>query len=168
MLWKYMLHENVGIVNYVLRSIGISAPSWFSTKPYALISSILIDVWEWTPFMFLVLLAGLQSLPREPFEASLIDGASKTQIFVYITLPLMRPIIFIAVLLMLMRAVTVFDILYVTTKGGPGIYTESITYYIFNMAIKQGDVGTGCAASIITLFIVFGIFSLYLRYRPKV
>lgn len=168
MVWKYILHPSVGLVDYLLGSIGLYQPAWLSTKPYALIAVVIIDVWEWTPFMFLVLSAGLASIPREPYEAALVDGASKLGIFRYVTLPLLKPIIFIAILLRAMDALKIFDILFVTTKGGPGIYTESLTYHIYNLALNRRIVGRGCAASIIVVFIVFGIFSFYLKYKPKV
>lgn len=167
MIWKYMLHVDVGIVNYILRSFNLPAPAWLSVEPYAIISVILIDVWQWTPFMFLVLTAGLVSLPREPIEAALIDGATKYQIFRYVTLPLLRPVIFVAIMLRAMDALKVFDILYITTRGGPGIATESLTYYIFNLALVRRSIGLSCAASIIAVFLVFGLFSLYLKFKPK-
>jgi len=167
MIWKYILHVDVGIVNYVLRSFNLPAPAWLSVEPYAIISVILIDVWQWTPFMFLVLTAGLVSLPREPIEAALIDGATKYQIFRHVTLPLLKPVIFVAIMLRAMDALKVFDILYITTRGGPGIATESLTYYIFNLALVRRSIGLSCAAGIIAVFLVFGFFSLYLKFKPK-
>jgi multiple sugar transport system permease protein len=167
MIWKYMLHVDVGIVNYILRSFNLPAPAWLSVEPYAIISVILIDVWQWTPFMFLVLTAGLVSLPREPIEAALIDGATKYQTFRHVILPLLKPVIFVAIMLRAMDALKVFDILYITTRGGPGIATESLTYYIFNLALERRSIGLSCAAGIIAVFLVFGFFSLYLKFKPK-
>jgi len=167
MIWKYLLHVDIGVVNYILRSFNLPAPSWFSTVPYAFFSVILIDVWQWTPFMLLILSAGLMSIPREPIEAALIDGATRYQVFRYITLPLLKPIIFIAIMLRAMDALKVFDILYITTRGWPGIATESLTYYIFNQALVRKSIGTSCATAVIAVFLLFSIFLVYLRFRPR-
>jgi len=167
MIWKYILHAKVGILNYVLKSLGLPHPAWLSTTPYAMISVILIDVWEWTPFMFLILSAGLASLPREPVEAALIDGATKYQILRHITLPLLKPVIFIAIMLRAMDALKVFDILFVTTRGGPGIATESLTYYIFNLTLARRTIGISCAAAIISVFMLFAFFLIYLKFKPE-
>ncbi len=167
MLWLYMFHQNVGVINYVLDILFNIKPSWFSSLEYAFWALTIIDIWQWTPFMYLLFLAGLAALPREPFEAALIDGASRVQVFRHLTLPLLRPVIFVAVLLRLMEAFKVFDIIWVTSKGGPGRSTESLTLYIFNVAMKRGSIGEGTAASIVVLFVFMAIFIIYLKFRPR-
>src|SRR4029453_7440640 len=115
---------------------------------------ILVDTWEWTPFMFLILLAGIQSLPQEPFEAARVDGASGWSSFTQLMLPMLRPVIMVAVLIRAIDAFTVFDQVYVLTQGGPGTATEVATLMVYKTAFRFSQIGYAAAMAITLLILV--------------
>src|SRR5262249_1334600 len=124
-IWRLMLNPDFGAINGTLKAVGVNTQSmtWTASPLLAMLSVIAVDVWQWTPFMFLVLLAGLQAIPQEPYEAATIDGASAYQMFRDITLPMLKPAILIALLLRTMDLLRVFDQIYILTEGGPGFAT---------------------------------------------
>src|SRR5205807_99717 len=127
-VWRLMLNPDFGAVNGTLKSVGMNTESltWTASPLLALGSVIAVDIWQWTPFMFLVLLAGLQAIPQEPYEAAIIDGSSAWQTFRHVTLPLLKPAILIALLLRTMDLLRVFDQIFILTQGGPGFATETV------------------------------------------
>ena len=155
--WGMMLNPLFGIVNFLLKKfLGIRNIGWVTDIKLALPTVIMIDSWQWTPFMMLILYAGLQMLPKEPFEAAMIDGASIWQKFIYLTLPLLRPIIVIALIFRVMEAFKSFDIIYVVTHGGPARATETMTIraYLESFSYHRLEYGAaiGLIALIITIF----------------
>ncbi len=165
-MWRLMFHPDLGIVNYYLRRIGIGGPAWLSDPALAMVAVILLDTWRAIPFMFLVLHAGIVSLPHELFEAAMVDGATKWHSFRYVTLPLLRYIIVVAVLIRAMDAFREFDIFYVVTSGGPGNATETIqmlNYRIFG----YGRVGLASSLSTLTLVLVAIISLALLRSMAR-
>jgi multiple sugar transport system permease protein len=124
---------------------------------------MLVDIWEWTPFMFLILLAGLQSLPLDPYEAARVDGASRTQAFRHITFPLLTPAILIAVLLRLMDTLRIFDQVFVMTGGGPANATETLSLYIYQSGFRFFKVGYATAMSFVLLVLTTALSSLFIR-----
>jgi len=134
LLWRYMYQPVYGILNYLMVSVGLPSGTWHSEPSTALLSVAIIDVWQWTPFAILVLTAGLQSLPVEPFEAAQIDGASRWQTFRNLTLPLLKPVILVVVIIRGLDSLKIFDTIDVLTKGGRGLSTQ-----VFNMNLyKEG------------------------------
>ncbi|MBS7649707.1 sugar ABC transporter permease, partial [Candidatus Bathyarchaeota archaeon] len=133
-IWKFLYHGDIGLINYVLSFLGIQRRPWLGNADTAMYAIILTDVWQWTPFCFLVLLAGLQSLPIEPFEAAKIDGASRWLIFKNITIPLLKPSIIVALLFRTIDSFKIFDLIYVMTHGGPGNATMVMSLYIYRWA----------------------------------
>ena len=133
----------------------------------ALPSVILVDIWQWTPFMFLILLAGLQAIPQEPYEAAMIDGASAWQTFRDITLPLLKPAILIALLLRTMDLLRIFDQVFILTQGGPGFATETISLYIYKTAFRFFDFGYAAAMSFVLLILVNFISIGYIRFLRR-
>jgi multiple sugar transport system permease protein len=129
--WGMMLNPSLGVVNGLLRSWGIAGPGWATSPDLALLTIVLIDVWQWTPFVFLILYAGLQALPTEPLEAARIDGAGGWQRLVHVTLPMLRPIIAITLIFRGMEAFRAFDVIYTVTKGGPGRASETLILRAF-------------------------------------
>lgn len=121
LIWLFMYKRDFGIINYMLGLLKIEPIAWLSKPLSAMPAVILADTWQWTPFMFLLLLAGLRSLPKEIYESSQIDGASSWQIFRYVSLPLLKPIISIAIIIRFMDAFRVFDKIFQLTGGGPGV-----------------------------------------------
>jgi len=164
-VWRLMLHANFGAVNGTLQRAGLNteALTWTASPKLAMASVIIADVWQWTPFMFLILLAGLQAIPPEPYEAALIDGSNAWQTFRHVTLPLLKPAILIALLLRTMDLLRVFDQIFILTEGGPGFATETISLYIYRTAFRFSNFGYAAAMSFVLLAITNVISVGYLR-----
>jgi multiple sugar transport system permease protein len=165
-VWRLMLNPNFGAINGTLKGFGLNtdALTWTASPRLALASVIMVDIWQWTPFMFLVLLAGLQAIPQEPYEAARVDGSSAWQTFRYITLPLLKPAILIALLLRTMDLLRVFDQIFILTEGGPGFATETISLYIYRTAFRFGDFGYAAAMSFVLLIVTNIISLFYIRF----
>jgi multiple sugar transport system permease protein len=165
-VWRLMLNPNFGAINGTLKGMGINTETltWTASPGLALLSVILVDVWQWTPFVFLVLLSGLQAIPQEPYEAALIDGSSSWQTFRYVTLPLLKPAILIALLLRTMDLLRVFDQIFILTEGGPGFATETISLYIYRTAFRFFDFGYAAAMSFVLLALTNVISVIYIRF----
>ncbi|MDQ7030996.1 MAG: sugar ABC transporter permease [Ardenticatenia bacterium] len=165
LMFRFLLNSQLGIIPYILREgLGISV-DWFGPR-LALYSIILIDVWQWTPFMLLLLLAGLESLPKEPFEAARVDGVSGWQMIRHITLPLMRPIIMAAIIIRMLDAFKVFEYVYAITRGGPGNRTEVIQYHIYRVGFRFFRMGEA-AAMAYTLVLVMLVLTIALVYAMR-
>jgi multiple sugar transport system permease protein len=163
-----MLLSRSGPITSFLNSIGITAPNFLGDPKIALYSVAAVDIWEWTPFMFLVLLAGLESLPVEPFEAARVDGASDWMIFKRLTLPMLTPTILIALVLRLTDAFKVFDIFVGLTKGGPGTSTEIYAMYTFRVALEYFKFGYAAAMSLVFLVMMMIIVNVMFYLAGKV
>jgi multiple sugar transport system permease protein len=164
-VWRLMLNPNFGAVNGTLKGLGVNtaALTWTSSPRLAMLSVIAVDVWQWTPFMFLILLAGLQAIPQEPYEAALIDGSSTWQTFRNVTLPLLKPAILVALLLRTMDLLRVFDQVFILTEGGPGFATETISLYIYRTAFRFSDFGYAAAMSFVLLIVTNIVSTFYIR-----
>lgn len=162
-VWRLLYNPELGFLNYVLSLLGVPSQNWLGDLSTAMASVVAADVWEWTPFMALVMLAGLKSMSPEPFEAGAIDGASSWQAFRYITLPLLTPTILVAVLIRLMDAFKTFDLVFVLTKGGPGMSTEVLSYYTYRYGFKFFHMGYAAALSYVLLVIVVIISQMFVR-----
>lgn len=151
--WRLIYNPQFGLLNGMLRQIGVDTShlTWTNGESSALLSVILVDVWEWTPFLFLLLSAGLQAIPPDPIEAARIDGASAFQIFRDITLPLLKPVIVLALLLRAMDLVRIFDQIFILTQGGPGTATETVSLYIYRTAFRFTNFGYAAAMSFVLL-----------------
>ena len=154
LIWRFMYNPTQGILNYLLGQIGLPTPNWLGSLQTGLIAVMIADIWEWTPFMVLILLAALQTLPQEPFEAAAIDGASAWQAFLHITLPLLRPTIVVAVLIRAIDSFKTFDLVYVLTNGGPGTSTETLSFYTYKWGFKFFQMGYASALSFVMLIMV--------------
>lgn len=164
--WRMLYHVTNGPINHILRLLHLPMGTWLSSGKTALPSIILTDVWQWTPFVFIILLAGLQSLPREPFEAAAVDGASRIQSFFYLTLPMIWPILVIVILLRMVEAIKIFDIIFVMTAGGPGISTESSTMYAKLVSLTQFRLGYGAAIAYVLMILSLIVFIILTRVLP--
>jgi multiple sugar transport system permease protein len=168
-LWKMMLHPDIGVINSALQALGFAKVKWTTSTIIAPFTIIMVDVWEWTPFMFLALLAAFQSLPVEIYDAAAVDGASKFQIFRKITIPLVTPIIVTIVLIRVIDAFKLFELVFGITSAGPANATEALSYYVYLTGIKWFDLGKGAAMSWVFLVIVLGISTILLsRFRKRV
>jgi multiple sugar transport system permease protein len=168
-VWRLMLNSNFGAINGTLKGIGVdtTALTWTASPKLAFASVIAVDVWQWTPFVFLVLLAGLQAIPQEPYEAAVIDGSSSWQTFRNVTLPLLKPAILIALLLRTMDLLRVFDQIFILTEGGPGFATETISLYIYRTAFRFSNFGYAAAMSFVLLILTNIISLFYIRLLQK-
>ena len=164
-VWRLLLHPNFGAINGTLKQIGINTETltWTASPRLAFLAVIAVDVWQWTPFVFLVLLAGLQAIPQEPYEAALIDGSTRWQTFRHVTLPLLKPAILIVLLLRTMDLLRVFDQIFILTEGGPGFATEMISLYIYRTAFRFFDFGYAAAMSFVLLVVTNVVSVLYIK-----
>lgn len=167
--WKIMLHGTIGVINYLINKLtGLVPPAWLSNPSTALLAVILVDVWQWSPFMLLVFTAALDSLPQEPFEAAKIDGASGSQILLHVSLPMLRPMIGIMGILRMVDALRTFDKIFIMTMGGPGISTETIDLYAYYVGIAEGGrISYAAAISVLMTFLTEGIALLFLRFMMR-
>jgi len=167
MAWLLMLEPNVGMFNAVLRNIGLPPQPWLGSEQQALPSLIVVDIWQWTPMMALILVAGLATLPDEPYEAARVDGASAWQRFFYLTLPLLFPTMIAGVLLRSIDALKTFDIIYTMTRGGPGFATETINTYGYIQSFEYFELGRASSLLVIFFALVLGISLLFIQIRRR-
>jgi multiple sugar transport system permease protein len=167
LIWVIMFNPSLGILNYLLSLVGLKPLLWLGHPRTALPSLIFMDIWKWTPFMVLILHAGLQSLPLTPFEAALIDGASRWQLFRYITLPLLRSTIAVALIFRTMDSLKTFDTIYVMTEGGPNNASEVLNIYVFQTGFKYFHIGYAAALAVILTLFVFAVNLLLIRVRER-
>lgn len=155
---RMLFQEDVGPINDILRSLGFKGVPWLSHPTWAMITLIIIDVWQWSSFMILMLMAGLQSVPLDLYDAARVDGASSWKIFWRITLPLIAPITVTALLIRIIDAFKVVDIIMVLTGGGPGQATESVTLAIYRIGVKGGDLAFGSSQAyfLLAILLIFG------------
>jgi ABC-type sugar transport system permease subunit len=166
LLWRFMFEGQTGIVNAALTDVGLLREPivWFIQPATAWVPVILADVWKTTPFVALLLLAGLQNIDTSLYEAARIDGASAWRQFRYVTLPLLRPAILVALIFRTLDAFRVFDLIYALTGGGPGTSTEPIALYTFNALLQNLQFGYGSALSVIVFLVTFGLALVYIRF----
>jgi ABC-type sugar transport system permease subunit len=165
LLWRFLFEGQSGVVNAALVKLGVLPTPlvWFIEAGTAWVPVILSDVWKTTPFVALLLLAGLQNIDASLYEAARIDGASAWRQFRYVTLPLLRPAILVALIFRTLDAFRVFDLIYALTGGGPGSSTEPIALYTFNALLQNLRFGYGSALSVIVFGITFGLALLYIK-----
>ena len=165
-IWRTFFHESLGPVNDLLDVFGVG-PKWLSDPATAKITVIIVEVWQWTPFMFLLLLAGLLSLPKEPFLAAAIDGASPIRKFLYVTFPLMAPISIGAIIIRLIEASKIMDTVFVLTSGGPGTSTETSSYYIYIKGLREFQMGYAATMSFTYLIIMIVSLTIIAKVLTK-
>lgn len=153
-IWKLMFNFDFGLINQILGMVGLAGHDWLGEPGTALLSVIVVDIWHWTPFCFLLLLAGLESLPQDVYEAAKIDGASALQELIYVTLPMMLPAILVTFVFRLVAAFKVFDEVYLLTGGGPGTATEVVSFTLYQRFFAEDRVGYGSAMAIAVIFLV--------------
>jgi len=151
--WRFLFSYDLGPVNFFVSSLGLERINWLGRPASALISVMIVDIWQWTPFAMLIFLAGLESLPLEPYEAARVDGAHAWQIIRYITLPQLAPIIAVILMFRTLDAFKAFDIIYMMTRGGPGNATEMLSYKIWQKAFFQNKLGYAAAMSVLAIIL---------------
>lgn len=164
LFWKLLYSPSWGIINYLL---GLQNFVWISNADVALLAIAITDIWMWSPFVMLLSLAGLSAIPQHLYEAAAIDRASRWFTFRRITLPLVTPLLLIAVIFRTMEAFKTFDLAFIMTGGGPGTATELIAIKLYNMAFPQWQTGKSCALAYILLIMIIGISNIYIKYLNK-
>ncbi len=164
LFWKLLYSPSWGIINYLL---GLEKFVWISNPKMALFAIAITDIWMWSPFVMLLSLAGLSAIPQHLYEAAAIDRASRWFTFRRITLPLVTPLLMIAVIFRTMEAFKTFDLAFIMTGGGPGTATEMIAIKLYNMAFPQWQTGKSCALAYILLIMIIGISNIYIKYLNK-
>jgi multiple sugar transport system permease protein len=165
-MWEWIYNPHFGLLNFLLRTGGLTVHdiSRLGDPSLALHAAILADVWKATPFATLLLLAGLEVIPENLYRAARVDGAGPWHTFYHITLPLLRPVILIALLFRTLDALRVFDIVYVLTGGGPANTTETLSIYAYRLTFHTLQFGYGASVAVVTFAVVLGISLLYLRF----
>ena len=165
-VWRFILNSDYGPVIHFFKQIGLGAfvADPLLSNPHAVIPVlILTDAWEYTPFVVLVLLAGLKAIPQEPFEAAIVDGASLWKRFRYITLPLLKPSILVVIVIRTLTSLRVFDIVFIMTGGGPGTSSETLAFYGYRTAFQSYNIGFSSAINMLTFGIAIGFTLFYMK-----
>ena len=163
LIWKMLLHPDLGVLNYFLGLLGIKPVNWLGDPHMAFWSVLMVDIWQQISFMILLLLAGLVSLPKEPFEAATIDGANGFQKLFYITVPLMKPVILSAIVIRTIFAFRTYDLIYVLTRGGPGVSTDVLSYFIYRKTFMGLNLAEAAATSYVLLVVVLALVFIMFR-----
>jgi multiple sugar transport system permease protein len=169
LIWRMLLMPRIGGLNYLLSLVGIKGPHWLGRPFTALMAIIMTTSWQWTPFVMIYLLSGLQSLPLEPYEAARIDGASGWQMLIYVTIPLLKPVIILTMLLRIIESLKIFPLIYIMTSGGPGSATETIYFYAYKMGFQYLQIGYSSSITLI-MYILTAIgcwFLVRVQYRAQ-
>lgn len=167
LMWRYMYQPNFGVINFIFGKIGLPTEAWIANADLALWSVAVIDIWQWTPFVFLVVLAGMYGLPRSIYEAAELDGASILRQLVFVTIPLLSRLIIIVLLLRLIDLMRFFDVIVGTTQGGPGTRTQTLPVFIWVAAFQEFSAGDSAAASLVLLGMAAIIITLLIRLMAR-
>ena len=162
LFWRYLYDTQFGVMNWVLGGLGLPEPNWLGDFNIALWSVVVFDIWQWTPFVALIALAGLQALPKEPFEAAELDGASTWRVLRTLTFPLLKPVLFLVLVLRTIDCVRLYDAVAVLTRGGPGTSTETMTFYLYRTGLKLFRMDYASTMSVFFLYVMLvgAVFAL--------
>ena len=166
LLWRFMWNGSIGFINYLFQSAGLAKQGWLGDPTMAIFTVAIADIWQWTPFVILVVLAGLEGLPSEPFEAAKMDGATSLQTFRYVTLPLLKPVLIVVLLFRIADAFRIFDKIWIMTRGGPGDASMSLSVLIYRESFQSGRFGVAAVMSILML-VVISIIALAIIRRAR-
>jgi multiple sugar transport system permease protein len=167
-IWRMMLSARVGPINEVLRGFGIPAPDWLGDPTLAMISIVIIDVWEWTPFVFVIFAAAISSLPAEVLKAAEVDGATPWQILRMIILPMLAPVGLLVVMFRLLDALLTLDIVFTTTFGGPGFATHTLSFWIYQQGLRYFNISYAAAISWASLIGCMLLVGALLVWRARI
>jgi multiple sugar transport system permease protein len=161
LVWTMMFHPQAGVLNYLLTSIGLPPSQWSYSASTVIPTLVLVETWQWTPLVMLIVLGGLASLPTDPFEAARIDGASAWDTFRHLTVPLVWPHIIVATVIRTIDALKAFDLIFVISGGGPGTSSETINLYLYQTAFAFYNLGYAAAMTVV-FFVIILLISLVL------
>ena len=167
LVWTMMFHPQLGVLNYMLSFIGVGPQEWIYNQFTVIPSLVLVETWQWTPLVMLIVLGGLAAVPREPYESAERDGANAWQKFRYLTMSMIAPVLMIAVIIRSIDAIKSFDIIYAMTQGGPGTASETINIYLYNTAFAYYDIGYGSAMAVVFFLIIIALSFVLLMVRQR-
>jgi multiple sugar transport system permease protein len=168
LVWTMMFHPQLGVLNYLLTSVGLPPSTWVYDSATVIPTLVMVETWQWTPLVMLIVLGGLASLPQDPYEAAKLDGATGLQCFRHITLPLVWPFILVALMLRAVDALKAFDTIFVITGGGPGTASETLNLYLYQEAFAYYDIGYASAIVVVFFAIILLVTWLLMRTRRLV
>ena len=163
LMWRFMLDTDLGVVNWLLHSVGLSRIGWLGEQRAALVSVVLVDSWQAVPFVMLLTLAGLAGLPESPLEAAFVDGASPWQTFWFVTLPMLRPVLYVAVMIRVIDAIKLFDVIFILTRGGPGTATQTSGLLAYNTGFNFLQTGRAAAIGAVLTLLTLPVYVLWVR-----
>ena len=167
LVWTMMFHPQLGILNYLLSLVGLPPSLWVFHPATAIPALVMVETWQWTPLVMLIVLGGLSAIPSEPYESAQIDGATPWQTFRQISLPMIMPFLFIATMIRMIDAVKSFDIIFAITQGGPGSATETINLYLYSVAFVYYDVGYASAIVVVFFALIVALAGALLHLRQR-
>jgi multiple sugar transport system permease protein len=167
LVWTMMFHPQLGVLNYLLSLVGLPPSAWVYDSTTVIPTLVMVETWQWTPLVMLIVLGGIASLPQDPYEAARLDGASAWQMFRHITLPLVWPFIVVASVIRVIDALKTFDTIYVITLGGPGTSSETLNILLYQTAFAYYDLGYASAMVVIFFILIMLVSLVLLRVRQK-
>jgi multiple sugar transport system permease protein len=167
LVWTMMFHPQLGVLNYLLTSVGLPPSTWVYSSSTVIPTLVMVETWQWTPLVMLIVLGGLSSLPAEPYEAAVIDGASGWQMFRFITMPLIWPFIVVAAVMRVIDALKAFDTIFVITNGGPGTSSETINMMLYQTAFGYYDLGYASAMVVVFFVLIMLVSMVLLKTRQQ-
>ncbi len=167
LVWTMMFHPQLGVLNYLLTSVGLPPSSWVYSSTTVIPTLVMVETWQWTPLVMLIVLGGLSSLPVDPYEAAMIDGASGWQMFRYITIPLIWPFIVVAAVMRVIDALKAFDTIFVITNGGPGTSSETINMLLYQTAFGYYDLGYASSMVVVFFVLIMALSLVLLGIRQQ-
>jgi multiple sugar transport system permease protein len=167
LVWTMMFHPQLGVLNYLLSLVGLPPSAWVYDSTTVIPTLVMVETWQWTPLVMLIVLGGIASLPQDPYEAAILDGANSWQMFRHITLPLAWPFIVVAAVIRMIDALKAFDTIYVITLGGPGTSSETLNILLYQTAFAYYDLGYGSAMVVVFFVLILLISMLLLHIRQR-
>jgi ABC-type sugar transport systems, permease components len=167
LMWRLMLNADTGVINGVASMIGLPGLNWLGDRTLAVISVVLVDAWQNIPFVMLLTLAGLQSLPDAPFEAAKVDGATFWQSFWYVTVPMLTPVLGVVVMIRIIESIKLFDIIYILTQGGPGTATQNLSLLNYRVGFSFMNTGEAAALGLVICVVLIPVFFLQKKVNEQ-
>jgi multiple sugar transport system permease protein len=164
LVWRILFDPLIGVINYGLSTVSLHRVDWLSNSSTALFSVAIVDAWQWTPFVILILLAGLEAVPGNFYEAAALEGANAFQMFIHITFPLLRPFLTVAVIFRAVDALRTFDYVFILTQGGPGVSTETVDIFAYHIGVTENtNISIATAAALILLILTIIAVTIWVR-----
>lgn len=167
LVWTMMFHPQLGVLNYLLTSVGLPPSEWVYSPNTVIPTLAMVETWQWTPLVMLIVLGGLASLPTDPYEAAVLDGASGWQVFRHVTLPLVWPFVMVAAVIRGVDALKAFDTIFVISNGGPGTASETLNILLYLQAFSFYDIGYASAVVVVFFVLILGVTLLLLHFRQR-